>query len=104
RMTHLILQCKPTPTTGPCGVCGRMTEAGAGPRLVHAESQRPVCGDCGGRHAPSPAALVQLAGAAEPPGRLGRPPVFPPYTALLELARAADDYTAAVPAPRRECA
>src|SRR5262245_46131582 len=102
-MTHLVLLCKPTPATGPCGLCGRMTEAGAGPRLVHAESQVPVCGDCGRRHAPSLTALVQLAGAAERVGRIGRHTVFPPYTALLELARAADNYTATGPMQKSEC-
>ncbi len=103
-MTHLIVLCEPTPAAGPCGVCGRKTTAGAGARLAHADSQLPVCADCGRRHAPSLAALLQLAGAAERVGRIGRHTVFPPYTALLELARAADNYSAAVPAPRRECA
>ena len=38
------------------------------------------------------AALVQLADEADRVGRIGRHTVFPPYTALLDLARAADRY------------
>jgi hypothetical protein len=60
----------------------------------------PVCQDCGRKHAPSLAALVGLANAAERVGRMGRHTVFPPLTALLDLASAAEKYaTAAVKPP-----
>jgi len=39
------------------------------------------------------AALVTLADAAERITRIGRHTVFPPLSALLELARAAENYT-----------
>ena len=72
-------------------------EAEVGTQLVLADSLLPVCDRCGRRHAPSLAALVELANEAERVGRIGRHTVFPPYSALLDLARAADNYTAAVP-------
>ncbi len=43
-------------------------------------------------HAPSLAALVNLADAATRIGRIGRHSVFPPLTALLDLASAAEKY------------
>ena len=42
-----------------------------------------------------------LADAAERVGRIGRHTVVPPMTALLELARAAENYAHAAPPPRR---
>ena len=50
---------------------------------------------------PSLAALIHLADAAERVGRIGRHTVFPPMTALLELARAAENYAHTAPAPLR---
>jgi hypothetical protein len=94
---QLMLQWKPSATNGPCGGCGRPTSAPPGTQLVLAEGREPVCPDCGRRHAPSLEALVQLANEAQRVGRIGRHTVFPPYTALLDLARAADNYTATVP-------
>jgi hypothetical protein len=99
-MTELVLQCSPTATTSPCAVCGRPTAAPAGTRLCRADRTGPVCPDCGRRHAPALAALVSLASAAERVGRIGRHTVFPPLTALLDLARAAENYTATAPAAR----
>jgi hypothetical protein len=101
-MTMVSVQCKPTATTAPCGICGQPTSAPAGTQLVVADTQQPVCLDCGRRHSPSLVALVQLANEAERVGRIGRHTVFPPYTALLDLARAATEYSATVPPPPRE--
>jgi hypothetical protein len=89
-----MLQWEPTATNDPCGLCSQPANAGGGARLVLADTLQPVCPTCGRRHAPSLAALVQLAVEAERVGRIGRHTVFPPYTALLDLARAADDYSA----------
>jgi hypothetical protein len=64
----------------------------------------PVCQNCGRKHAPSLAALVGLADAAERVGRMGRHTVFPPLTALLDLASAAEKYASAAlnpPPPSR---
>jgi hypothetical protein len=60
--------------------------------LCVADSSDPVCKDCGRKHAPSLAALVHLATEAERVARIGRHTVFPPLTALLDLARAAETY------------
>jgi hypothetical protein len=79
-----------------CGLCGRPV-ATVGPHLALADGSAPVCRDCGRMHAPALAALMQLADAAERVGRIGRHSVFPPMSALLELARAADAYTHASP-------
>jgi hypothetical protein len=103
-MTQLMLQWNPTATNDPCGLCGQPAGAAAGTQLVTADGLQPVCLGCGRRHAPSLAALVQLANEAERVGRIGRHTVFPPYTALLDLARAADNYTEAAPPPPRETA
>ena len=65
----------------------------AGTQLVVADSQRPVCQPCGKRHAPPLAALAELADEAERVGKIGRHTVVPPYTALLELAQAADNFS-----------
>jgi hypothetical protein len=103
-MTKLLLQWKPTGTNGPCAACGQPTQAPAGARLVLADSLQPVCLECGRSHVPSLVALVELANEAERVGRIGRHTVFPPYTALLDLARAADNYSATVPPAARESA
>jgi hypothetical protein len=100
-MGQLILRCKPTATNDPCGICGQPTTAPAGTQLVLAGGQEPVCIDCGRKHAPSLAALVNLADAAERVGRMGRHSVFPPLTALLDLATAAEKYTVAAAEPGR---
>jgi hypothetical protein len=91
----------PTALSGPCGLCGQPTEVPPGTQLVMPDGQ-PVCPDCGKRHAPPLAALAQLASEAERVGKIGRHTVFPPYTALLDLARAADQFAAAAPPPPRE--
>jgi hypothetical protein len=52
----------------------------------------PACRECGKKHAPVLAALLDLAGTAKRVGRIGRHTLFPPLTALLDLARAAEDY------------
>jgi predicted CXXCH cytochrome family protein len=98
-MMNLVLQYPPT-AGGACTLCGRPA-ATAGPQLVRADGAGPVCRDCGRKHAPALAALAQLAEAAERVAQIGRHSVFPPMSALLELARAADNYTHAGPGRRR---
>jgi hypothetical protein len=97
-MTQLLVQFNAAAVREACGMCGETTAASAGPQLVCADSRRPVCPGCGKKHAPPLAALVMLAGEAQRVGRIGRHTVFPPYTALLDLARAADNYVTAGPA------
>jgi hypothetical protein len=72
--------------------------------LCLAESQDCVCRRCGKQHAPSLTALLDLAGAAERVGRIGRHTVFPPLGALLDLARAAENYTGTSTPSRRAAA
>jgi hypothetical protein len=96
-MPQLLLHYSPLPAEIACGLCGAPTLFEAGTQLVLAESQQPVCEACGKQHAPPLAALLQLANEAERVGRIGRHTVFPPYTALLDLARAADNYAASQP-------
>lgn len=83
-----------------CAVCDKGLAPAAGPRLVHADTQEPICRDCGRRHAAPLAALLELAQVARRVGRIGRHTLVPPLHALLDLARAAERYTDAAP---REC-
>jgi hypothetical protein len=91
-MTQFLLQYHPDPTNEPCGLCGQPAAIPSGMRLVVAGTAAPLCNDCGRKHAPSLAALVDLASAATRIGRIGRHSVFPPLTALLDLASAAEKY------------
>ncbi len=100
-MKQLILQCQPSTEDGGCTLCGRPADASAGLRLAWADGSGPVCGDCARKTSPSLAALMVLADAAERVGRIGQHTVVPPMTALLELARAAENYVHAAPPPRR---
>lgn len=80
-----------------CSLCGDPRDDCGGLQLLLAETAEAVCHDCGRRHAPGLAALLELALAADRAGRIGRHSVFPPYKTLLELARAAENYTNARP-------
>ena len=91
-MRQLVMRCGPA-LEGACGLCGEVVTVAAGVQVVLAEPDEPVCHSCARRHAPNLAALLRLADQAERVGRIGRHNVFPPFTALLDLARAADDYT-----------
>ena len=91
-MMQVVLEYKTEATDNPCGLCGQPASAPAGMQFILAGSSAPVCPDCGRKHAPSLAALVHLADAATRIGRIGRHSVFPPLTALLDLANAAEKY------------
>ena len=97
-MTQLLIQFGPGDGAASCPLCLAVFEQSAGPRLVVEDGLRPVCPGCAKRRAPALAALVQLADEAARVGKIGRHTVFPPYTALLDLARAADSYAALTPA------
>jgi hypothetical protein len=101
-MTQLLVRYNCQPVSDSCALCGQPANVPAGTQLVLADSQRPVCQACGRRASPSLAALVQLADEAARVGRIGRHTVVPPYTALLELAQAADNFAASVPQQVRE--
>jgi hypothetical protein len=97
-MTQIVLRCSSDPSAGPCGLCGQPVVSAGGTHLMRTDGE-PVCGECGRKHAPALAALAGLADAAQRIGRIGRHSVFPPLTALLDLASAAEKYTAAAPPP-----
>jgi hypothetical protein len=85
----------------PCGLCGQLMSAPAGVQLLLSGSSAPVCPDCGRKHAPSLAALAHLAEAATRIGRIHRHSVFPPLTALLDLANDAEQYVQTIPSATR---
>jgi hypothetical protein len=92
---QLSVQRRPIATDDCCGLCGRPVVAPPGALVALAENDDPVCLECTHRHEPALAALVRLGLTAERVGRIGRHGVFPPLTALLDLARAAESYTSA---------
>ena len=84
-----------------CALQSSRRRLGRRPPGLAADGSGPVCRDCARKAAPSLAALMGLADAAERVGRIGRHTVVPPMTALLELARAAENYAHTAPPPRR---
>ena len=103
-MVSLSIKVTPDSTNDHCGICGKGTTAGVGPRLYLADKEAVVCHACGRKHAPSLAALLDLAQTARRVGTIGRHTLVPPLEALLDLARAAEDYTSSHAAPRRQAA
>jgi hypothetical protein len=101
-MLQLGLQCRDESSHEVCAMCGKTILVAAGHQLRTVDRFDAVCADCGGKHAPSLAALVDLARTAERVSRMGRNSVFPPLSALLDLASAAEKYTGAVYSPHRK--
>jgi hypothetical protein len=101
-MTSVTLQLQETPASTLCSLCGQPASSSAGVRLALADGTDSVCAGCARRRAPALAALVELAHAAARVSRIGRHGVFPPLTALLDLARAAEDYTGKALPPCRQ--
>ena len=83
-----------------CCLCGNAIVVAAGPGLVCADSFAPVCRNCGKKHAPPFAALLELTATAERIGAMSRHTLVPPMEALLDLAHAADGFTQALSLPR----
>ena len=77
-------------------LCGKGVTLAAGPRLVCANGLVPVCLECGRRHAPPLAAVLDLTRTAERIGSINRHTLVPPLEALLDLAHAADGFTQAL--------
>src|SRR5206468_9572215 len=103
-MSHLTIKLHACTAGDPCPLCGRGLAPVPGPRLCLSDREAAVCNDCGKKHAPSLAALVDLAGVAERVGRIGRHTLVPPMTALLDLARAAEHYADCKPHALRRAA
>ncbi len=80
-----------------CSLCGDSTRWTKGPRLVLADGGDTVCRGCGKRHAAALVALLDLAHVADKVGQQGRHLLTPPMEALLDLARAAENYCTSTP-------
>jgi hypothetical protein len=76
-----------------CPSCGTLNTSRKGPRLTPVDSNEPICRDCGKRLAPNLVALLDLAHVANKVGRQGRHMLTPPMESLLDLARAAENYS-----------
>src|SRR5262245_27754749 len=96
-MAELVIQHHPDARHELCALCGQRTLLAEGPQLYVADRPEAVCRECGKQHAPALLSLLDLANTARRVGRIGRHTLVPPLTALLDLARAAEDYLAAAP-------
>ena len=101
-MIPLVVCSRPAPADASCSLCEEPVSYPSGIQIVESETERPVCPTCARHHAPELSALICLVEEAVRVGRIGRHTVVPPYTALLDLARAADDFSAALPEGLRE--
>ena len=100
-MSQVVLQCGTHSGVENCGMCGQAVQLTAGPQLRMVDAFNAVCSVCADKHAPSLAALLNLGRTAERIGRMGRHSVFPPLSALLDLASAAEQYTSTVTPQRK---
>src|SRR5687767_10982959 len=92
-MAELVLQCPGCTTECCCALCGTALGDTNGATLTLAENNQPVCPPCGKRHAPALTALLSLASVADRVTKIGQHSVVPPMSALLDLARAAENYS-----------
>src|SRR6516165_2218924 len=60
-MANLVIQLHGDVAHDPCALCGRHTVSGERPQLVLADTLDVVCRDCGRKHDPSLASLLDLA-------------------------------------------
>jgi hypothetical protein len=76
-----------------CPLCDAQVVHRPGPRLFLRDSEHAVCRECGKGTSPRLLELLDLASVAEKVGQRCRPLLTPPMEALLELARAAENYS-----------
>jgi hypothetical protein len=100
-MCTIVLRYHTEKVTGPCGVCGQPVLAACGLQLVQADAGQPICSACARESEPALGALAQLAAVAGRVGAIGQYTVSPPLNALLELARAAENYAVRLDGPQR---
>ncbi|HEV3238011.1 MAG TPA: hypothetical protein VGZ25_13560 [Gemmataceae bacterium] len=65
----------------------------AGDGLCLTDGLRVVCRECGRKHEPALAALLELARVAHRVGRINRHTLVPSLGELLDLARAAENFS-----------
>ncbi|HXG11941.1 MAG TPA: hypothetical protein VNK04_19450 [Gemmataceae bacterium] len=92
-MAELMIQLHAESLTAPCSLCGQPVLFPAGPVLCLKPDGLPVCRECGKRHSPALLALLDLADVAQRVGRVARHTLVPSFETLLDLARAAENYT-----------
>jgi hypothetical protein len=92
-MSPLTIKLFQEPVENTCGLCGNQTRSTSGPCLSRADSLAVVCRECGKKHAPGLVALLDLAHVAQRAGKVGRHTVVPPMTVMMDLVKAAEDYT-----------
>jgi hypothetical protein len=98
-MQRFTIQYTTASTESCCPACGTLNLSKRGPRLFPVDSDVPICRDCGKRLAPNLIALIDLAHVADKVGRLSRHILTPPMESLLDLARAAENYSHCSPKP-----
>jgi hypothetical protein len=103
-MPHLTIKLSPLAAHGSCGLCGKPIVPAIGLRLCVDDGREVACRECGKRHAPALAALLELAHVAERVGHIGRHTLVPPLDALLDLARAAENYNDSRLKPHKQAA
>lgn len=91
-MVKVVLQCKTTAGKETCGLCRGSVQVEPGHQLRLADADEAVCSPCARKHAPDLVALLRLSDTAARVGKCGYHGVFPPMMALLDLARAAEEY------------
>ncbi|MFL5244724.1 MAG: hypothetical protein ACJ8FY_21690 [Gemmataceae bacterium] len=99
-MKHLTIQQPTSFDIAACSLCGQERSA-VGDGLCLTDGLRVVCHECGRKHEPALAALLDLARVAQRVGRMNRHTLVPSLGALLDLARAAENYSSSS-APSRQ--
>lgn len=102
-MAKVLVRCSTKLSRGECGLCHKDATASPGAQLCTADGDL-VCEACGRKHAPELVALVRLSDTAERVGRIGSFGIFPPMIALLELAKAAEEFARHAAPPARKAA
>ena len=80
-----------------CPRCGERGSGRGGLGLFTQDHDQPMCRTCGKKVAPTMAALLDLALTAKRVGRSGRHLLTPPMESLLDLARAAENFSHTAP-------
>jgi hypothetical protein len=99
-MNRFAIKFLDEPRNARCPLCDQPGLQKKGPHLFLGEGDDPICRPCAKRLAPTLLALVDLAQVADKAGRQCRHLLTPPMETMLELSRAAENYTYASPRAR----